>query len=57
MQEAGKETGLATICEVVSREAIEALSSVLWGYTSKDSLDMLEQFFPETKSPSGQSGK
>ena len=24
------------------REAIEALSSVLWGYTSKDSLDMLE---------------
>ena len=39
------------------REAIEALSSVLWGYTSKDSLDMLEQFFPETKSPSGQSGK
>ena len=26
-------------------------------YTSKDSLDMLEQFFPETKSPSGQSGK
>lgn len=39
------------------REAIEALSSVLWGYTSKDSLDMLEQFLPETKSPSGQSGK
>ena len=29
------------------REAIEALSSVLWGYTSKDSLDVLEQFFPE----------
>ena len=28
------------------REAMEALSSVLWGYTSKDSLDMLEQFFP-----------
>ena len=39
------------------REAIVALSSVLWGYTSKDRLDMLEQFFPETKSPSGQSGK
>ncbi len=39
------------------REAIEALSSVLWGYTFKDSLDMLEQFFPETKSLSGQSGK
>ena len=29
------------------REAIEALSSVLWGYTAKDSLDVLEQFFPE----------
>ena len=28
------------------REAIDALSSVLWGYTSKDSLDVLEQFFP-----------
>ena len=31
------------------REAIDALSSVLWGYTSKDSLDVLEQFFPEPK--------
>lgn len=29
------------------REAIDALSSVLWGYTSKDSLIVLEQFFPE----------
>ncbi len=29
------------------KEAIEALSSVLWGYTSKDSLDVLEHFFPE----------
>lgn len=29
------------------REAIEALSSVLWGYTAKDSLDVLEHFFPE----------
>lgn len=28
------------------QEAIEALSSVLWGYTSKDSLAILEQFFP-----------
>jgi len=28
------------------REAIEALSSVLWGYTSQDSLLILEQFFP-----------
>lgn len=29
------------------REAIEALSSVLWGYTSKDSLNILKHFFPE----------
>lgn len=29
------------------REAIDALSSVLWGYTSKDSIDVLEQFFPK----------
>lgn len=29
------------------REAIDALSSVLWGYTSKDSLEILERFFPE----------
>ena len=29
------------------REAVEALSSVLWGYTAKDSLDILQQFFPE----------
>uniref|UniRef100_UPI0040560792 hypothetical protein n=1 Tax=Acetatifactor sp. TaxID=1872090 RepID=UPI0040560792 len=28
------------------QEAIIALSSILWGYTSKDSLDILEQFFP-----------
>ena len=34
------------------QEAIDALSSVLWGYTSKDSLDVLEQFFPGTK-PAG----
>ena len=39
------------------REAIEALSSVLWGYTSKDSLDVLEQFFPEPKSSEKQAGK
>lgn len=31
------------------REAIDALSSILWGYTSKDSIDILEQFFPEDK--------
>ena len=31
------------------REAIDALSSILWGYTSKDSIDILEQFFPENK--------
>lgn len=29
------------------KEAIYALSSILWGYTSKDSLNLLEQFFPE----------
>ena len=28
------------------KEAIEALSSVLWGYTAQDSLQILEQFFP-----------
>ena len=28
------------------KEAVEALSSVLWGYTSKDSINILEQFFP-----------
>lgn len=28
------------------QEAIEALSSILWGYTSKDSLDILEKLFP-----------
>ena len=28
-------------------EAIEALSSVLWGYTSKDCLEVLALFFPE----------
>lgn len=30
------------------RESIEALSSILWGYTAKDSMDVLEQFFPDT---------
>lgn len=29
------------------KDAINALSSILWGYTSKDSLKLLEQFFPE----------
>lgn len=28
------------------REAIDALSSVLWGYTAKDSMAILEQIFP-----------
>lgn len=31
------------------REAIDALSSILWGYTSKDSIAILEHFFPEDK--------
>ena len=32
------------------QEAIEALSSILWGYTSKDSMEILDQFFPEMNS-------
>ena len=28
-------------------EAIEALSSVLWGYTAKDSIEILDNFFPK----------
>ena len=39
------------------KDAINALSSILWGYTSKDSLDVLEQFFPEPKSSEKQAGK
>ena len=39
------------------REAIEALSSVLWGYTSKDSLDVLEKFFPDLKAGENKQGK
>lgn len=27
--------------------AVEALSSVLWGYTAQDSLQILQQFFPD----------
>lgn len=27
------------------QEAIDALSSILWGYTSKDSIDILNQFY------------
>lgn len=30
-------------------EAVQALSSILWGYTSKDCLAMLDKFFPEEK--------
>ena len=29
------------------QEAIEALSSILWGYTSKDCLNMLDNFFAD----------
>lgn len=32
------------------KDAIEALGDILWGYTSKDSLDILEQFFPDSDS-------
>ena len=31
------------------REAIDALSSILWGYTSKNSIEILEKFFPDDK--------
>lgn len=30
------------------REAIEALGSVLWGYTTTDCMEYLNQFFPDT---------
>lgn len=29
------------------KDAVEALSSILWGYTSQDSLGILERFFPQ----------
>ena len=32
------------------QDAIDALSSILWGYTSKDSIELLEQFFPDSVS-------
>ena len=32
------------------QEAIDALSSILWGYTAKDSLAVLEEFFPNHSS-------
>lgn len=28
-------------------QAVKALSSILWGYTAKDSLELLENFFPD----------
>ena len=31
------------------QDAIEALSSILWGYTSKESIELLEHFFPSAK--------
>ena len=31
------------------QDAIEALSSILWGYTSKESIELWEQFFPSAK--------
>lgn len=39
------------------REAIDALSSMLWGYTSKNSLDVLEHFFPDLKTNENRQGK
>ena len=32
------------------KQAVEALSSVLWGFTSKECRDILEQFFPKASS-------
>ena len=29
------------------KQAVEALSSILWGFTSQDCLNILEEFFPE----------
>lgn len=29
------------------QEAMEALSSVLWGYTSRESIEILDRFFPD----------
>lgn len=31
------------------KEAIDALSSILWGYTARDSVDLLDEFFPENR--------
>ena len=31
------------------KEAIDALSSVLWGYTSRDSFEILDKFFPKNE--------
>lgn len=31
------------------RAAIEALSSILWGYSSRESIAILKEFFPESK--------
>lgn len=32
------------------KDAIDALSPILWGYTSKDSIDLIEHFFLTTES-------
>ncbi len=34
----------------LSKEAVDAVSSVLWGFTSKDTLDILEKLLPPTAS-------
>ena len=31
------------------KDAVEALSSILWGYTAQDSLKILEEFFPSER--------
>ena len=29
------------------KQAVDALSSILWGFTSQDCLEILDEFFPE----------
>ena len=44
--EVGGDFGVAARKVSGRKEAVEALSSILWGYTAQDSLRILEEFFP-----------
>ena len=35
--------------DYMTEKAVEALSSILWGYSSRDSLDLLSEVFPQTE--------